>query len=367
MNYSEEQIIDLEQHISSVRSDDLPRILRDFLSYMETIKGKSSKTAQEYMLDLRMFFRFLKQIRGLSPDVPFNEIPIDDVDIEFLRTVSLSDAYEFLLYTVRDRPKHQNSDHSEIGLMATSRARKVSALRSFYKYLTDKAHLLEHNPLQNLEYPSTRRSLPKYLTVEESKRLLEHVDGPFKERDFCILMLFLNCGLRVSELAGLNLTDITGDQIRVLGKGNKERMLYLSDSCQRAIQDYLPHRLEPASPSDSNALFVSRKRNRIRKTTIELLVKKHLAAAGLDTTKYSAHKLRHTAATLMYKNGVDIRTLQDVLGHENVNTTMIYTHINDANMLEAANRNPLAGFQLSSGDKKNSSDNDDNDNENENE
>lgn len=325
-----------------------PQVLKDFMAYLYTIKGKSEKTAQEYYLDLRMFFRYIKQQRGLADDLPFDEIPIADVDIELIRSITLSDAYAFLMYTAQDRLKHNNSDHSEIGLMSSSRARKVSALRSFFKYLTDKAHLLAHNPLQNLEYPSVRRSLPKYLTVDESIALLESVDGAFKERDYCILMLFLNCGLRVSELCGLNVSDIKENQIRVLGKGNKERMLYLNEACIDAINAYLPHRIQPNKTADAaGALFVSRQKNRIRKTTVEHLVKKYIAQAGLDASKFSAHKLRHTAATLMYKNGVDIRTLQDVLGHENVNTTMIYTHINDANMQEAAARNPLSGFRRS--------------------
>lgn len=331
-----------------------PQVLRDFLSYTETVKGKSPRTANEYYLDLRMFFRFLKQKRGLANDIPFDEISILDIDIDFIKSITLSDAYDFLMYTVQDRPKHQNSDCSEIGLSAPARARKVSALRSFFKYLTDKAHLLSHNPLQNLEYPSVRRALPKYLTVDESISLLESVDGPYKERDYCILMLFLNCGLRVSELCGLNISDIKENQIRVLGKGNKERMLYLNDACVDAINAYLPHRIEPnKGAGNTGALFVSRQKNRIRKTTVEHLVKKYISQAGLDASKFSAHKLRHTAATLMYKNGVDIRTLQDVLGHENVNTTMIYTHINDANMKEAAARNPLSSFRRS---EKNSED-----------
>lgn len=325
-----------------------PQILNDFLAYMHTVRGKSPKTVQEYYLDLRMFFRFIKQARGLEQDIPFDDISILDVDIDFIKTITLSDAYDFLMYTVQERPKHGNSDHSEIGISAPARARKVSALRSFFKYLTDKAHLIDHNPLQNLEYPTVRRSLPKYLTVDESIALLEAVDGAYKERDYCILMLFLNCGLRVSELCNLNISDIKENQIRVLGKGNKERMLYLNDACMDAIQAYLPHRIEPHKTSNAaGALFVSRQRNRIRKTTVEHLVKKYIAQAGLDASKYSAHKLRHTAATLMYTNGVDIRTLQDVLGHESLNTTMIYTHINDANMMEAANRNPLSGYKHS--------------------
>lgn len=327
-------------------TEDKPQLLRDFLAYMETVKGKSHKTAQEYYLDLRMFFRYVKQQRGFTGDVPFDEISILDLDIDFVRSITLSDAYDFLMYTVQDRPKHLNSDNSEIGLIATSRARKVSALRSFFKYLTDKAHLLENNPIANLDYPSIRRALPKYLTVEESRALLESVDGPYRQRDFCILMLFLGCALRVSELCGLNLTDIRDGKIRVLGKGNKERLLFLNKGCADAIEAYLPTRIKPKALDAQNALFISRNGNRIRKTTVEALVKKYLRKAGLDDSKYSAHKLRHTAATMMYKNGVDIRTLQDVLGHDNVNTTMIYAHINDANMQQAALLNPLSDFHI---------------------
>ena len=322
-----------------------PQALKDFMAYLHTVKGKSQKTAHEYYLDLRMFFRFLKQQRGLDDGAIFSEISIADIDETFLHSITLSDAYNFLMYTVQERPKHQNSENSEIGLIASSRARKVSALRSFFKYLTDKAHVLEHNPLQNLEYPTIRRSLPKYLTVSESMNLLEAVDGPFRERDYCILMLFLNCGLRVSELVGLNTTDIVGAQIRVLGKGNKERMLYLNEACIDAISAYLPHRLPTRPGESSTALFVSRNHNRMRKTTVEHMVKKYIQKAGLDETKFSAHKLRHTAATMMYQNGVDIRTLQDVLGHDNVNTTMIYTHIHDVNMRDAAQLNPLSGYK----------------------
>lgn len=329
---------------NALTSEEKPQIISDFLSYMQTVKGKSAKTVHEYYLDLRTFFRFIKQHRGIDGGCEFSEISILDIDAEFIRTVTLSDAYTFLLFTAQERPKHQNSEHSEIGLMATSRARKVSALRSFFKYLTDKAHILENNPLQNLEYPTIKKSLPKYLTVSESVSLLKAVDGAFRERDYCILMLFLNCGLRVSELCGLNTTDIIGNQIRVLGKGNKERMLYLNDACIDAISAYLPHRLPTRPGEPGNALFVSRNHNRIRKTTVEHMVKKYLTKAGLDAEKYSAHKLRHTAATLMYQNGVDIRTLQSVLGHDNVSTTQIYTHIHDANMQEAARRNPLGNL-----------------------
>lgn len=321
---------------------DAPRVLRDFLTYISTIQGKSAKTAHEYYLDLRLFFRVLKHNKGLVPqNMPLDQIAIDDIDIDFLKQVTLSDAYDYLEYMSGERPTQQNSASTEYGLSGTSRARKVSAIRAFFRYLTDKRHVLEHNPVSNLESPTIRKTLPVYLTTDDSIQLLESVQGEYAERDFCILTLFLNCGLRVSELVGLNLTDFQGDTVRVLGKGNKERTVYLNNACKMALERYLPKRLTPHE-RDKNALFISRNRNRINVQTVKWLVKKHLEQAGLDTQKYSAHKLRHTAATLMYQNGVDIRTLQNILGHTSVNTTMIYTHIEDSSLREAASKNPLS-------------------------
>lgn len=321
---------------------DAPRVLRDFLTYISTIQGKSAKTAHEYYLDLRLFFRVLKHNKGLVPqNMPLDQIAIDDIDIDFLEQVTLSDAYDYLEYMSGERPTQQNSALTEYGLSGTSRARKVSVIRAFFRYLTDKRHVLEHNPVSNLESPTIRKTLPVYLTTDDSIQLLESVKGEYAERDFCILTLFLNCGLRVSELVGLNMTDFQGDTVRVLGKGNKERTVYLNNACKMALERYLPKRLTPHE-RDKNALFISRNRNRINVQTVKWLVKKHLEQAGLDTQKYSAHKLRHTAATLMYQNGVDIRTLQNILGHTSVNTTMIYTHIEDSSLREAASKNPLS-------------------------
>ncbi|MFR3785819.1 tyrosine recombinase XerC [Agathobaculum desmolans] len=324
---------------------DAPRVLRDFLTYISTIQGKSAQTAHEYYLDLRLFFRVLKHNKGVVPrELPIDQVSIEDIDIDFLREITLSDAYDYLEYMSGERPTQQNSTATNFGLSSTSRARKVSAIRAFFRYLTDKRHLLEVNPMSNLEAPSIRKSLPVYLTTEDSIRLLDAVQGEYAERDYCILTLFLNCGLRVSELVGLNLSDFQGDTVRVLGKGNKERTVYLNEACKAALEQYLPKRILPHD-RDQNALFISRNRNRINVQTVKWLVKKYIGQAGLDTQKYSAHKLRHTAATLMYQNGVDIRTLQNILGHTSVNTTMIYTHIEDSSLREAASKNPLASVK----------------------
>ncbi len=319
------------------RYTDCPQVLREFLSYHETIKGQSQKTIQEYYLDLRMFLRFMKLIKNEMPyNTPLEEISIRSVDLEFIKTITITDIFDFLSYLANDR---ENEDSSGIG--SAARARKLSAIKSFYKYLTVRTKQLADNPVKEIEYPKIRKSLPKYLTLEESRRLLSSVEGPNAARDYAILMLFLNCGIRRSELVGLNLNDVYDDRIRVIGKGNKERIVYFGSACKAAIDAYLPERNKKVL-SDNRALFASRDNNRISVTAVHRLVKKHMLEAGLDPTQYSAHKLRHTAATLMISNGVDIKTVQEVLGHEHLNTTEIYTHIENTELKIAAEANPLA-------------------------
>lgn len=319
-----------------------PPILRDFLAYHETIQGHSRQTVDEYFLDLRNFFRFLKQSR--SPDLrdkQLDEIDIMDIDLDFVKNVTLTDVYAYMAYLSRDRVQHQNSRNSAYGLNAASRARKVATIRSFYKYLTVKAHLLDENPVKDMDSPKLKKTLPKYLTLDESIQLLDAVQGKNRERDYCILTLFLNCGLRISELVGLNLNDIQGDALHVLGKGNKMRIVYLNSACKSALEDYLKIR-RPITGRDANALFLSSQNERVSRSTIHAMVKKRLLEAGIDASQYSSHKLRHTAATLMLQNGVDVRAVQEVLGHEHLNTTEIYTHIDNDALRVAARANPLS-------------------------
>lgn len=319
-----------------------PPILREFLTYHETIQSHSKKTVDEYYLDLRNFFRYLKLVRGAVPaDISFDEIAIDDLDLALIRSITLSDVYAYMNYLSRERPKRRNSPDAGVGLTASARARKIAAIRSFFKYLTNKAKLIAENPMQDLDAPRLKKSLPHYLNLEESVNLLSSVDGKNQTRDYCILCLFLNCGLRISELVGLNIQDVRGDQLRVLGKGNKERVIFLNDACRQALDDWLTERGAMAL-LDKNALFVTTQNHRrITTAAVHKLVKKHLTAAGLDSTQYSSHKLRHTAATLMLQNGVDVRTLQEVLGHEHLNTTQIYTHVDNEDLRTAARANPL--------------------------
>ena len=320
---------------------DAPPILRDFLVYHETIQGHSRKTVDEYYLDLRNFFRYLKLVKGCVPqDMALDDILIDDIDLDFVRSVTLSDVYAYMNYLSRDRAKHANSPMTGYGLEPSARARKIAAIRSFYKYLTNKAKLISENPMQDLDAPRLKKSLPRYLDLEESIHLLESVDEPNKARDYCILTLFLNCGLRISELVFLNLSDVRGEQLRVLGKGNKERMIFLNDACKAAIDDWLAERSRSAA-ADKNALFLTRKHTRMTTDAVHYMVKQRLKKAGLDASLYSSHKLRHTAATLMLQSGVDVRTLQEVLGHEHLNTTQIYTHVDNENLRAAARANPL--------------------------
>ena len=310
-----------------------PPIIREFLNYIGNIKGRSDLTVDEYYRDLRTFFRFIIKDRGLiDKDTEIDKIDISCVDLEMVKTVTFSEVLLFLNYCKDER-----------GNNAATRSRKTSSLRDFFNYLTVKTHKLSYNPTEELEAPKKRKKLPKYLTLEDSLKLLEAVDGEFKERDYCILVFFLNCGLRRSELVGINLSDINSEyMLTVRGKGNKERTLFLNQACVNALNEYL--KVRPVNGiADKNALFISRKNCRITGKGVYHMVNHYLEKIGLGNQGYSPHKLRHTAATLMYqKGGVDIRTLQVILGHSNLGTTQIYTHIADEQIQKGLNANPLA-------------------------
>lgn len=304
--------------------DDAPLILKNFITHKLTIEGRSEKTVHEYYYDLMGFLSYICTVKNHK----------GEADTELVKSITLNDIYDYLMYigTVK-----KNS--------ARTRARRVSSIKSFYKYLYVKAKVIDTNPAQELDAPKIVKSLPRYLELSESKKLLSSVSGRNKERDYCILTLFLNCGMRLSELVGINISDIKDDTLTVLGKGNKERVIYLNSACRDAIEKYMKVRPKDGL-KDRNALFVSGQKNRIYYKTVQYLVKKYLAAAGMDITKYSTHKLRHTAATLMYKYGnVDVKALQEILGHEQLNTTQIYTHVGNEQLKEAMDKNPLADFE----------------------
>ncbi len=316
-----------------LKYEDLPDYCRDFLSYLETIQNRSPQTVNEYYYDIRMFLRFVKILKFNAKE-EFDGITVKDMDVGVLEKLTLSDFYAYMTFLSRNR-----------GASSKTRARKVASLRSFYKYLFSKVKLINNNPALELETPKHKKGLPRYLNLEESTKLLDNVESRHEKRDFAMLTLLLNCGIRISELVGINITDYRDDTIKISGKGNKERTIYLNDACRNAINEYMAVRPNDKAV-DKNAMFLSERYTRISRKTVHVIVKKQLSNAGIDTTKYSAHKLRHTAATLMYKHGdVDIRALQRILGHESIATTEIYTHLDDEQLRSATKKNPLADYK----------------------
>ncbi len=318
-------------------------IIREFASYKTAIQGCSKATVEEYLLDLRTFFRYLLAEGDhalLSDPEALAKLSVESVDLAYLKEITTEQIYDFLLYTDTER-----------GNQTSAKARKLSAIKGLYKFLINKRGLLEDNPAANIDTPKKKKALPKFLSLEESITLLntiaEDKSSPNRARDYAIVTLFLNCGMRLSELVGISLTDLDPElrSLRVLGKGSKERIIYLNDACRAALAEYLKVRLSEAyRKSRDKALFFSNRMQRMSVKTVQAMVYKYLTAAGLGARKLSVHKLRHTAATLMYQSGeVDIRVLKDILGHEQLNTTQIYTHISDRNMEEAMKHNPLSG------------------------
>ena len=307
-----------------------PKEMREFLIHLESIQGKSRKTALEYFYDLRCFYRFLN-LRFGKFNCDFNQIEIDNITIEDLKKVDFNLIYEYANFLTND-----------LGNRARTRARKISALKSYFKHLHAKVKLLDENPAADIDTIKFEKQLPRHFTLEDSINLLDAVDKRNYERDYCILTLFLNCGMRLAELVGINITDIKGDSLIVMGKGGKERTVYLNQACMDAIDAYMPVR-KKMNPEykDRNALFLSERNARISRRTVQHTVEKYVKKLGLDSHKYTTHKLRHTAATLMHQSGVDIRVLQEILGHKQLSTTEIYTHIDNNQLRSAVAKNPL--------------------------
>ena len=326
-----------------IKREDNPEFINSFLDYSITILNKSPNSIKEYNYDLAMFFKFIKLHFNMTDADDLKDIKINDLTIDTVKKITLNDIHAFISYLTR-----------EYNSKSATRARKISTIRIFFKYLSRNAKLIDINPAQDLESPKLDKRLPKYLSLEDSKKLLNvtsNEDNRNCERDYAIITLFLNCGMRLSELVGINVNDIDFEErkLNVIGKGNKERTIYLNDACIRAISDYLQVKPKEGIKHDKKysekALFLSERRSRISNRTVESIVTKQLQLAGLDTKKYSVHKLRHTAATLMYQYGnVDIRALQELLGHESISTTEIYTHVSNEQVKNAVESNPLANI-----------------------
>lgn len=332
--------------------DDSPKYLSDFLDYMAVVKGRSTLTIKNYYSDLRLFLRYLKVNNDpMLKDSDFSEITISDVPEQLVRSVTLTDIMSFLHFSMDQRQNHQQA-----------RARKAVSIRQFFKYLTDNKQWFEVSPAAKLELPSPKKALPKHLSFDQASQLImecSEIKDWSDARDYCIITFFLNCGMRLSELVGISVNDYiktknaeTGDisySIKVTGKGNKDRIIYLNNACVSAYNAYI--QLRP-NVQGENALFISKRFKRISNRRVEQIIEEKLKISDLAGMGFSVHKLRHTAATLMYGNGVDVRTLQKILGHENLNTTQIYTHVSDNQMKQAMDNNPLAGFTAPKNDNE---------------
>lgn len=334
--------------------DNAPQLIRDFIFYEQIVKGRSELTVKNYFNDLRTFFRFFKVTNGrVKSNIDFGSIDISDITDKDICSVDLQTAQQFMIFMKEEKKNEQKA-----------RYRKAVALRQFYKFLTNNKHLFEVSPMANLELPSPKPALPKFLTLEQALEMLTHIETPDQKRDYCIVVFFLNCGMRLSELVGINLKDIrktTGSDgsevysLKVLGKGKKERIVYLNDACVNAYLNYVAPEITDIDvrtasgcrdkSAQTDALFISKRKTRISNRRVQQIVENCLKSCGLDNMGLSVHKLRHTAATLMYQNGVDIRVLKDVLGHENLNTTQIYTHVSNAQMENAMKNNPLSNVK----------------------
>ena len=302
---------------------------------MRIIRNRADRTEEAYYIDLRTFLRYLKvKHRDVPAETEWSDIRIDDVPIEYIESFTLNDAHVYLRF-LKDKRGNETA----------TRARKCSALKQFYIYLHQKAKLIESNPMTDLELPTVKNKLPKFLSLDDSVKLLESIDSKNKTRDYCIILLFLNCCMRLSELVGLNLEDYSkaNRTLRLFGKGSKERIIYLNDSCIEALDDYINNARPNETARDKNAIFLSANKTRINKRRVQQIVEESLSRAGLANTGITTHKLRHTAATLMYQyGGVDTLVLKEQLGHKSVGTTEIYTHLSNENLKAAAESNPLA-------------------------
>ncbi len=315
---------------------DTPNFLNEFLKYIQAIRNLSSRTVEAYYIDLKLFFRYIYQKRNnCINNSLIDEVDIKNLDIDFLKSISQSDILDFLYFIMNER---NNS--------VSARSRKLSSIRGFFKYSVNKSHILKTNPSENIELPVNKKRLPKFLSLEQSIELLSNVNTKFPQRDYCIIVLLLNCGMRLSELVGIDVNDIRDDTLRIIGKGNKERIVYLNDSCLKSINDYLPFRNNIISKHEEPALFISqRRKTRLTTRRVQQIVEECLQLSGLSNMGFSAHKLRHTAATLLYRSGnADMLALKEILGHEHVSTTEIYTHISDEALKKAAKSSPLAKF-----------------------
>ncbi len=326
----------------------LSKPLLDFSNYKQNVQNRSLLTVSEYLLDLHIFFKFLCAVRAdVEPcDEEFEKIDLRGCDYAFMESVTPDEIYDYISYLRRGR-----------GISPRSAQRKLSAVKSLYKFATVTGKI-KNNPARDIDHSASKKTLPKYMTLNESVDLLNSVseekDSKTKLRDYAIIITFLNTGMRLSELVSINMEDFDRDMtsLVVTGKRSKQRIVYINDAARDAILEYRgslteeQKNVKDEKSKNRHPVFLSNRNERISNKTVQWLVHKHLVNAGLGYKQLSTHKLRHTAATLMYREGgVDIRVLQDILGHEQLNTTQIYTHVASSNVEQAVHQNPLADFK----------------------
>ena len=329
--------------MKNLNNNSNPEFLNEYLIHIKIVQLLAQRTIEEYYTDIRLFLRYIHE-SNLNTGKDIEDIDISDMTVDELRKISVSDIYNFIFYTSDER---QNKDRA--------RYRKISSLRNFFRYLEKVAHIIKENPTKDLDVPVPRTSLPKFLSLNESMRLLEAADTADSKRDYCIITLFLNCGMRLSELVGINISDIDfyENRLKVLGKRSKERMVYLNDACVDALQKYLAIRRNNPKATDEPALFISNQNRRISKRRVQQIVEDMIQKAELGGKGITTHKLRHTAATLMYQYGdADVLTLRELLGHASISTTEIYTHLNDENVRNAIESNPLSKIKSDDSENK---------------
>lgn len=321
-----------------INPKECPQYLNEFFTYQRVVKIKAEKTLESYYIDLRLFLRYVKLVRnGEDPRASMRDMSISDVPLDYIRDFSKLDILNYLSYVATERKN-----------TAKTRHRKLASLKVFYNCLYRDLNLIPNDPAKDVDYPKMHEHLPKFLTLDDSIKLLENMnaDDPYYFRDYCIITLFINCGMRLSELVGLNMQDVNLDErtMRLLGKGNKERIIHINDACALSIVQYIGER--KPSPTEPNALFLSKRGTRITNRRVQQIVDNALRDSNLDNQGYSTHKLRHTAATLMYQYGkVDTLILKEILGHKSISTTEIYTHISNESVKEAMDASPLANIQ----------------------
>ncbi|MDE5557647.1 MAG: tyrosine recombinase XerC [Ruminococcus sp.] len=328
--------------MKSYNNDTNPEFLNNYLVHLKVVKILSERTINEYYFDIKLFLKYIHK-NNINSECDTNDIDISGMTTDELIKISVTDVYNFIFYVSDERHNDKRT-----------RYRKLSSLRGFFKYLIKVERILKADPTRDIDMPSPKMALPKYLSLNESKKLLETSNNSDSLRDYCMITLLLNCGMRLSELISINIADIdfTENRIRILGKGEKERIIYLNKACISSLKNYLEIRKDNSKAINEPALFISNQNKRISKRRVQQIVEKTIKNAELDGKGITTHKLRHTAATLMYQYGeADILTLKELLGHSSISTTEIYTHLNNEQVRSAIENNPLADVDFNKKDK----------------